>query len=901
MTERLPRGIDALLRRLLPGDLAEPIAGDLLEEYLAAVARRGTPQAHMWVWWQAIRLAAIFRWEHAAHRRGVPPIAEELRAVASIWDRLRQDVVFSVRMLKRQPGFTAVALLALALGIGGSTAIFSIVDAVLWRPLPYADAHRIMSLAEQRPREGRWFGPIAPADYFDWRRDNRSFSSLAAYMSQPLSRPSAYNLTGVGEPERVRVLEASPSFLGVLGISPVVGRDFRPEEETVGRHRFVLLADSLWRRRFGADPSIVGRTISFDGAAYEVIGLLPARFWWPTAPEVIVPLALDDHDRTLRAAHFLDAIGRLRDGVSEQQAREDLRLIGVRLTAAFPAENARHAPNFRPLRDALIGDVRPALLILLGAVAFVMLIACANVATLLLARAAGRQRELSVRRAVGATRGRVVQQMLTESVVIALAGGTAGLLLAAWCLAAFRGIVPAQFAGLPGVAGVGLDGRALLAALALSTITGLVFGVVPALAASDRRLGSSLTEETRGASGGARARRLRSTLVVAELALSLVLLAGAALLILSFRNLMDVPPGFQPLRIVTAQVTLPASRYADHARTTAFFDALYERLRAAPGVERVAATTSLPFAGADSRLDLQIEHRAADSPTPVRVHPRLVSPGYFSTMGIPFVRGRAFTDHDDASSAEVVVVNQAAARRYWPGEDPIGQRVSIGTPDRWREIVGIVGDTRHEGLDADTDPAAYLPQHQRFTSLGAGFARGMTIVVRTDADPAAMTATIRGAVASLDSQLPIGMVRAMTDLIDESVAPRRLDFLLLSAFASVALVLTAAGLYGVMAYVVAQRTREIGVRMALGATRAQVLALMFRQAGALTAIGIGLGVCGALVLTRSMTSLLFGVTANDPLVFASVSSLLAIVAAAAVAVPSSRAARIDPLVALRDS
>ena len=900
MSVRLPRGVDALVRRLLPADLAEPVAGDLLEEYEDVRARRGAARASLWVWWQAIRLGAAFRWERAARGRGVPPIAEELRRVTSIWDRLRWDVAFSVRLLRREPGFTVVALLALALGIGGSTAIFSVVDRALWRPLPYPGADRIMSLAEQRPREGRWFGPIAPADFFDWRSDNRSFAAVAAYMSQAPGRPLTYNLTGIGDPEQVRALVASPSFLRVLGIAPVAGRDFRPEEETDGLDRVVLLADSLWRRRFGADPSIVGRTISFDGAAYTVIGLLPPRFWWPTAPEVIVPLALTDHDRTLRAAHFLDAIGRLRDGVSEQQAREDLRLIGLRLAAAFPAENARHAPNFRSLRDALVGDVRPALLTLLAAVAFVLLIACANVATLLLARAARRQQELSVRRAVGATRGRVVQQMLTESVVIAVAGGAAGLLLAAWCLAAFRAIVPAQLASLPGLATVALDGRALAAALAVSAITGLIFGGVPAFAASDRHLGTSLTEATRGASGGARARRLRSTLVVVELALSLVLLAGAALLIVSFRNLMNVAPGFQPLRIVTAQLKLPSSRYADHARTTAFFDALYERLRATPGVERVAATTSLPFAGADSRLDLEIEHRTADSPMPVRVHPRLVSPGYFSTMGIPVVRGRAFTDHDDASSPEVAVVNEAAVRQYWPGEDPMGQRISIGAPDQWREIVGIVGDTRHEGLDADSEPAAYLPQHQPFTSLGAGFARSMTIVVRTDAEAAAMTAAIRGAVARIDPQLPIGMVRAMTDLIDESVAPRRLDFMLVSAFASLALALTAAGLYGVMAYVVAQRTREIGVRMALGATRAQVLTLIFRQAGVLTAFGLVLGIAGALAVTRSMASLLFGVSPTDPIVIAAVSTLLTIVAGAAVAVPSARAAGIDPLLALRE-
>jgi putative ABC transport system permease protein len=383
-------------------------------------------------------------------------------------------------------------------------------------------------------------------------------------------------------------------------------------------------------------------------------------------------------------------------------------------------------------------------------------------------------------------------------------------------------------------------------------------------------------------------------------ALSLVLLAGAALLIVSFRNLINVSPGFQPAQLVITRVTLPAARYGEHARTVAFFDALYERLRGAPGVQRVAATTSLPFDGPDSRLNLTIEHGTGQSPFPVRAHPRIVSTDYFSTMGIPVVRGRVFSDHDTESSGEVVVINEAAARRYWPNENPLGQRISLGAPDEWREIVGVVGDTRHEGLDADADPAAFLPQRQRFSNLGTGFERTMTLVIRTGGDLGALASFIRTSVAGVDPQLPIGLVRPMDEMIAESVAPRRLNFVLVSSFAFVALVLTAAGLYGVMAYLVTQRTREIGVRMALGASRRQVLGLVLRQAGAMTLVGIAIGVAGALLLTRSMTLLLFGVSAADPLVYVGVSALLAAVALLAVAVPSSRATRIDPLAALRE-
>jgi putative ABC transport system permease protein len=898
MTSRLPRGVERLFSWTVPADERDPVSGDLLEEYAENAAsnpRRRSARALLW--WRALQIAASFTWERLRRDRTLPPIGEEPPRRSGIRDVLAQDLTFGARMLRREPGFTAVALVALALGIGANTTIFSIVDAALWRPLPFPRADRIMSLTEQRPRESRWFGPVAPADFFDWRRDSRSFSAMAAIMIPGPS--SAYNLTGGGEPERIRPLKVSPAFLGVIGVAPALGRDFTSEEEIDGRERVVLLSDDLWRRRFGADPSIVGRTIAFDGNPFEVIGVLPARFWWPTRPDVVVPLALDDHDRTLRAAHFLEAVGRLRDGVSQERAREELRLIGDRLSRNYPAENANHAPNLRPLRDALVGDVRPALVILFGAVGFVMLIACANVATVLLARAAGRQKELAVRRAVGATRGRVVQQMLTESVLVALIGGAAGLLVAWWGLAVVRAILPARFMAVPGIANASLDGRVLGATLVLSAVTGLVFGILPALVASDAHVGAALGEETRSSTGGVRARTLRSALVVAELALSLVLLAGAGLLLVSFTRLVNVNPGFRAAQLTIASITLPYSRYGGHARTVAFFDALFDRLRSAPGVQHVAATTSLPFDGVDSRLNLTIEHRVEPEEGAVRAHPRIVSTDYFETLGVPVIRGRAFTTHDAESSPNVVIINQAAARRHWPGEDPLGQRISLGSAGDWREIVGIVADTRHEGLDADVEPAAFLPQHQLFSSLGAAFERTVTIVIRSTNDVTATTALLRSAVASVDPDLPIGMVRTMEDVIGDSVAPRRLNFVLVSSFAIVALLLSASGLYGVMAYIVVQRTREIGVRMALGATRRQVLAMMFVQAGRMTALGIGLGVAGALLVTRSMTSLLFGVSAADPLLYVAVSTLLAAVALVAVAVPASRATRIDPLVALR--
>src|SRR5262245_12504790 len=792
MSDRLPRGVETLLRLGLPSDQHEPIAGDLLEEYVARVRRDGELRARTAVWVEAARVAWRFRVEQTVRGRPLPPIGDEVRR-AAVWDKVRQDVAFGVRMLRRQPGFTAVAVLALALSIGANTAIFSVVDAVLWRPLPFPRADELVALGEARPREGRVNGPVAPADFFDWRRDSRSFAAMAAYSE------NAVNLTGSGEPERLRALSVAPGFLTALGIGPTIGRDIAIDEETDGRHRVVLLTDGLWRRRFGADPAIVGRTVTVNGNPYQVIGVLPERFWWPTRPDVLVPLALDEHDRTLRAAHFLGVVGRRNKGVSFEQAREEMAVIGSRLSATYPLENANHTSSVLPLRDALVGDVRTALLVLLGAVGLVLLIACANVATLLLARATTRQKELAIRMAVGGARSRLVQQMLTESLVLATAGGAVGLLLAVWSIEALRRILPAQFSELPGIDQLGVDARVLIAAFIVSLFTGVAFGVAPALVASDQRVGATLNEGARGTSGGAGGRRLRSTLVVAELALSLVLLVGAGLLMASFWKLTDVSPGFRPNQLVTMRLTLPFARYPDHARAVAFYETLLDRLRILPGIDRAATTSAPPFSGFDGRLNLEVEDREIESPIPVRAHPRVVSPGYFQTMNIPLVRGRVFNDRDTADAPKVAIINQSAVKRFWPGPNPIGERISLGSPTRWMEIVGVVGDVKHEGLDAETTPEVYIPYKQEFTALGNGLIRGLSLVVRSSSDVASIVPLIRSAVAGVDDQQPVGLIRPMDDLIAQSVAPRRLNLLLLSVCAVVPVTLTAAGLYGVMA------------------------------------------------------------------------------------------------------
>jgi putative ABC transport system permease protein len=734
---------------------------------------------------------------------------------------------------------------------------------------------------------------VSPADYYDWRRMSEAFSEMSA--QQELAR----NLTGVGEPARLAVLAVTPEFLDTIGIPPAAGRGFEQGEDVPGNHRRVLLTDRVWRGRFGGDRGIVGRSVLLDGASYLVVGILPPRFWWPSHPDVLVPLALSDHDRALRGAHFLTVTARLRPGVTLEQARTDLDRIGRQLAAEYPAANAHHAPFARGLHGAFVAGARTPLLVLLGAVGLVLLIACANVATLLLARATQRQKELGIRSAIGAGRGRLVRQLVTESLVLALSGGTAGAIIAAWVVALGRAHLPADFAALPGVSTMAVDGRVLLAALAAAVVTGTLFGILPALVTRGGMAPGALNEESRGATSGTAGRRVRSMLIVSELALSAVLLVAAILLIVSFNRLTDVSPGFSPRALVSSRVFLPAGRYGEFSQSVAFYDTLLARLRSAPGVAGVGLTTALPFSGVDSRLDLAIENHAADDADPMRIHPRLVSPDYFKTLGVPLLRGRSFTDQDLDGGQNVAVINEAAARRYWNGADPIGSRISIGAPDEWRTVVGVVASIRHTGLEAEPEAEAYMPYRQRFTSLGSSFPRELTVALRMTDPSAGAGPLLRTIIHDIDAEQPLGPIRTMNDLIDESVAARRLDLLLLTAFAAAAILLSAAGLYGVMAYVVAQRTREIGVRMALGATPRSVLALVFREAGWLTCAGIALGLGGARTLTGVLATMLFGVTATEPSVYLGVAIGLGAIAVLAVAVPVRRAAHIDPVAALR--
>jgi putative ABC transport system permease protein len=826
------------------------------------------------------------RVERPARREAVVPGAPRRAGVlGDIWHDLR----YGLRALLKNPGFTAVAVIALALGIGANSAIFSVVNTVLLRPLPYADPDRLVMVWEDDTKHGYPRDTPAPANFFDWRAQNQVFEGMSATADQ------SFNLTGVGDPERVDGQAVSANLFSLLGVEPQVGRAFLPEEDQPGEGRVVIMGHALWQRRFGADQGIVGKPVTLNGLSYTVVGVMPPGFQFPGREEELwVPLALTPQQAARRGSHYLRVVARLKPGVTVEQAQAEMNTIAARLQQQYPDANAEVGAAVVSLHEQVVGDIKPALLVLLGAVGLVLLIACANVANLLLARAASRQKETALRIALGASRWRLVRQFLTESVLLAALGGVVGLLLSVWGVSVLKSFIPENVSQVKAVA---VDARVLAFTVLVSLLTGLLFGLAPATQASNFDLNETLKEGGRDSSSGGRGKRLRGLLVVAEVAVSLVLLIGAGLLINSFLRLRSVDPGFRTDHLLTMRVVLPQQKYPDQARRSAFYDELIRRVEAVPGVKSAAVTNWIPLVNQGDSVGVSVEGRPDPGPNRPIVATRVVSPHYFQAMGIKLLSGRDFDERTDrADTPAVVVIDETMAKRLWPGEDPLGRRVTPGSPDSpddWCQVVGVVKDVRQFELTAEPKPQMYMLYAQ------ADFFAPRHLVVNTSVEPMSLAATVRKTVWDVDRDQPVSNVSTMEEVLSGSIARQRFSTLLLGVFAGVALVLAAVGLYGVMSYSVAQRTREIGLRMALGAQRGDVLRMVVGQGLKLVLVGVAIGLAAAFALTRVMSSLLFGVSATDPATLAAISLLLISVAALASYIPARRATRVDPLIALR--
>ncbi len=810
---------------------------------------------------------------------------------------LWQDVRYGIRRLAHSPGFTIVAVLTLALGIGANTAIFSVIDAVLLRPLPFPQSSRLVSVRTVDAVRDRG-NPITSAsypDFFDWRSENRVFSGITAF------RDSDFTLTGIPQPLHLTGEMVTAGFFTTLGVGPRIGRAFRPEEEKAG-HEVVILSHRLWQTVFQSDPKILGRLITLDGRGYTVVGVMPAGFHFPieTPPvELWTTISVDAKGKTpmtaQRGAHLLQVVARLKPGVGLAQAQADMGRINANLKAQYPETNT-HFGGARvvPELDLLVGNVKPALLVLFVAVGLVLLIACVNVANLLLARSMARQKEMAIRAALGASQGRIARQLLAESIVLSLAGGLVGLLLAAWATTGLVRLVPQN---IPRMGQIGIDGPVFLFTLLASVATGMLFGLAPALHASKTGLVEPLNESSRGLSGGVRHQRVRSALVVVEMGLALALLAGAGLLIRSFSRLERVNPGFNPQNLLTFTFDLPDARYTTEQQVN-FYDQLLRRLNALPGVRSAAAIKPLPLSSNNMDIGFSVVGRPSTPADRPDSFFRLVSPGYFRTMGIPLIEGREFNAHDTRTSAPVVIVNQSFARKYFPGQDPVGQRVVPGAADHpvkklpEYEIVGVVGNVLSTNLSDPPQPEYYVPYSQIMFG-------GYSIVVRADMAPEGLASAVRGVVRGMDPDVPVYDMKTMDQYLGTAVAEPRFSMLLLSIFAALALVLTAIGLYGVIAYAVAQRTHEIGIRIALGAGPGDVLGDVLGSGARIALLGVVCGTAGALAATRLLRGLLYGVSASDPATFAAVALLLFGVAMLACYIPARRAMRVDPVIALR--
>ncbi|HEV8200299.1 MAG TPA: ABC transporter permease [Candidatus Polarisedimenticolia bacterium] len=807
---------------------------------------------------------------------------------------LGRDLAQAARRLRGNVGFAAVVVITLALGTGANAAVFSIVDAVLLRQLPFREPDRLVSVAARHADRGRY--PFNLPDFLDYRDRNRTLAGLAAYGSWSI------NLTGTGDPERLSGLRVSAGLFDLLGTRPIAGRALLPADDEPGHQRVVVLTHALWQRRFGGDPGIVGRSILLNGAGYEVVGVLPPQFLFPIREaELAAPLAPQaDASRAVRTStNALFAIGRLRPGVTLEQAETDIDAVARRLREEYPEANAHKAGAMvTPLRDELVSGFRQALWVLFGAVGVVLLIASVNLASLSLARASSRHREMAVRAALGASRGRLVRQLGAESLLLSLLGGAAGVLLAGFGVDLLVALSPAS---LPRLVEVHLDRRVLLFTLAIALLSGMVFGLGPALWGSRPDL-QEMLRSRRGDGAGPARRRGRSVLVVAEIALSLVLLAGAGLLVKSFVRLQRVDPGFRADHLLVLRLSLPKDRYHGRVATAAFCDTLRPRLVALPGVEAAGVVSALPLSGTLAAVPFTIDGRAAPPDEHLQVHYRLADAGSFRALGVPLVAGRMFDAHDGPDAPPVALVSRGLARRFWPEADPIGATLHIDDNDsgpRPVTIVGIVGDVRHLGLDSDPEPHLYIPVSQAHEDSVGLLTGNQYWLLRTSVAPQSLVRAARQAVASADAGVPATNIRTMEQYLEASVAPRRFNLRLLLAFAAASLLLAATGLYGVISYGVAQRTHEIGVRMTLGALRRDVLRLVVGQGMALAAAGVGLGLVASLLLTRVASSLLFGVSATDPATFAGIAVLVLGVALLACLLPARRATRVDPIVALR--
>lgn len=800
---------------------------------------------------------------------------------------LWQDLLFGLRMLRKQPGFTCIAIITLALGIGANTAIFSVVNAVLLKSLPYRDADRLMMVYEKK--EGNFFNGVSYDDFKDFRDRNQSFAQVAAVSPQ-----WNLTLTGFAEAQQIQGLYISSTLLPMLGVVPVQGRVFRPEEDQPNSERTVMISHGFWQRRMGSNPNAVGTSITLDGQLYTVIGVMPAKFRVLDDAELWLPLALNNFTTRGRNVRFLSMVAQLKPGVTMAQAQAEASSIAANLEKQYPASNTGYRAELVPMHEHLTGKARTLLLVLLGAVGLVLLIACANVANLLLARATTRHRELAIRTALGASRWQVIRQLLTESVLLFIAGGLSGTLLAWWSLELLLSLSPAD---IPRRDEIGLDLNVLGFTLGLSLLTGIVFGLIPARQASRPNLHDALQEGGRTGGATVGTKRFRNALVVAEIALAIVLLVGSGLLIRSFVKLLDVKPGFATENIVTFSVGLPNTSYGDAQRRAAFYQQLETRLKALPGVVAVGATTRLPLMDATRNITsfMTIEGRPETEQNQIEVDFRRATPSYFAAFGIPQLQGRLFEDQDVSNRNSVVVVNDTLAKRYWPNEDPIGKRVRLGggtANNSWSTVIGVVGSVRHLGLNAEPRPEVY---YHYLTSPPFG----PVVVVRTAAAPDSLFTAIRNEVSAIDNNAVVAQLTTMPQLIQRSVAPQRFNMLLFGLFAGVALLLAMVGIYGVMAYSVTQRTQEIGIRMALGAQKRDVLQLILKQGMWLALAGVGIGLVTSLALTRWMKTLLFGVSATDPLTYVVIAALLSSVGLLACWIPARRATKVDPMVALR--